>query len=55
VLAIISLFASAKNITYKKQKRESFTEFCFRITLSSVFIASFAFVLQMPWAMHHTP
>jgi hypothetical protein len=41
--AIISLFAKAKNIT-KKQRRESFTEFCNRVTLSSVFIASFAFV-----------
>ena len=33
--AIISLFAKAKNIT-KKQRRESFTEFCNRVTLSSV-------------------
>ena len=30
-----------------KQRRESFTEICLRVTLSSVFIASFAFVLQM--------
>ena len=41
--AIISLFARAKNIT-KKQRRESFTEFCNRVTLSSAFIAGFAFV-----------
>ena len=41
--AIISLFARAKNIT-KKQRRESFTEFGNRVTLSSAFIASFAFV-----------
>ena len=33
------------------QKRESFTELYFRITLSSVFIASFAFVKQIHWAM----
>ena len=33
--AILSLFAKAKNIT-KKQRRESFTEFCNRVTLSSV-------------------
>ena len=46
-VAIISLFAKAKNITKKQKKRESFTEFCNRVTLSSVFIASFAFVLQM--------
>ncbi|MBP3396622.1 MAG: hypothetical protein J6L87_05575, partial [Clostridia bacterium] len=37
-----------QRISLKKQKkRESFTEFCNRVTLSSVFIASFAFVLQM--------
>ena len=33
------------------QKRESFTELYFRITLSSVFIASFAFVKQIHRAM----
>ena len=41
----------AKNITHKKQKRESFTELYFRITLSSVFIAGFAFVSQTPRAI----
>ena len=30
-----------KNITYKKRKRESFTELYFRITLSSVFCRKF--------------
>ena len=40
--AIISLFAKAKNIT-KKQRRESFTEFCNRVTLSSVFIFAACF------------
>ena len=33
------------------QKRERFTELYFRITLSSVFIASFAFVKQIHRAM----
>ena len=33
------------------QKRENFTELYFRITLSSVFIASFAFVKQIHRAM----
>ena len=35
------------NSKLKSRKRESLTEFCFRSALSSVFIASFAFVLQM--------
>ena len=39
------------NSKLKSRKRESFTEFCFRSALSSVFIASFAFVLQMHRAM----
>ena len=43
--AIISLFARAKNIT-KKQRRESFTEFCNCVTFSSAFIAGFARLLH---------
>ena len=43
-----------KNITHKKQKRESFTELHFRITLSSFFIAGFAFVIQMLSGYAHT-
>ena len=38
----ISLFAKQRISLIKMQKRESFTELYFRITLSSVFIASFA-------------
>ena len=37
----ISLFAKAKNITHIKQKKESSTEFCFRIALSSAFFRKF--------------
>ena len=47
----ISLFAEQRISLIKMQKRESLTEFCFRSTLSSVFIASFAFVIQMHRAM----
>ena len=43
----ISLFAKQRISLIKMQKRESFTELYFRITLSSVFIASFAFVKQI--------
>ena len=47
----ISLFAKQRISLIKMQKRESFTELYFRITLSSVFIASFAFVKQIHRAM----
>ena len=53
-IGAISLFAKAKNIIYLKQKRESVTEFCFRFTLSYVFIVGFAFVLQIHRAMPET-
>ncbi len=47
----IVMVGFAKLNKLKSRKRESFTEFCFRIPLFSVFISHFAFVLQMHRAM----